>query len=329
MWLQHALTAAEHVAVCTAEHAADQLAAAARRLCDLPDRLARLCQRLDALAVILAPQKPFVLDALGIGQQHRADHRRSKDLADGLHRAAHRLQERGAGVLDQVPAVGNLNGLWRPLRCSLSISGATVARHHGDLGVCRKPSRYGCWLPIRKQVDDAALFEIADHRAVALTALLREVVNADDLDGSGHRRRAAQDAKQRVPAHRQHQSARQSRGGPASKSDAQMMDDALEPGRASGGSRCDVVSERLAEDLPGARDGGAPETADLYAQLDGTTVRRKIRQPTIIPTMDLRRPVAALWAGCISSDRLGHDEQTVRLGGNGLNQKAGRRDHLE
>lgn len=107
------------------------------------------------------------------------------------------------------------------------------------------------------------------------------------------------------------------------------MDDALEPGRASGGSRCDVVSERLAEDLPGARDGGAPETADLYAQLDGTTVRRKIRQPTIIPTMDLRRPVAALWAGCISSDRLGHDEQTVRLGGNGLNQKAGRRDHLE
>ena len=88
-------------------------------------------------------------------------------------------------------SVGNLDGLRRTLRRSLSISGATIARHHGDLGVVRKPSRYGCWFPIREQVDDAALFKIADHRAVALPTLPREVVDADDLDGSGHLRRAA------------------------------------------------------------------------------------------------------------------------------------------
>ena len=106
------------------------------------------------------------------------------------------------------------------------------------------------------------------------------------------------------------------------------MDNALEPGRASGGSRCNVGSERLAEDLPGARDGGAPEPADLNAQMYGTAVRRKVRQPPIIPTMDLRRPFAALGAGCIGSQWPGHDQQAVRLGGDGLNQKTGRRDRL-
>ncbi len=57
MRLQYALTAAEHVAVPTAEHAANQFAAAARRSCDLLYRLARLGQRLDPLTVFLAPQE--------------------------------------------------------------------------------------------------------------------------------------------------------------------------------------------------------------------------------------------------------------------------------
>jgi hypothetical protein len=65
---QYALTVAEHVAVPTAEHASDQFAAAARRSHDLLYRLARLGQRLDPLAVVLAPQEALILDALGTGQ---------------------------------------------------------------------------------------------------------------------------------------------------------------------------------------------------------------------------------------------------------------------
>jgi hypothetical protein len=75
------------------------------------------------------------------------------------------------------------------------------------LRVGRRPRRHRCSISILKQVDDAALFEIAHHRAVALAALSREVVDADDMDRCCNPRRpAAQDAQQRVPAHREHQS---------------------------------------------------------------------------------------------------------------------------
>ena len=82
---QHALTAAENVAVATAQDAADQLAASARRSRDLLDRLARLSQRLNAPAIFLALEEAFILDALGTGQQRGVDHRRTKNLADRLH----------------------------------------------------------------------------------------------------------------------------------------------------------------------------------------------------------------------------------------------------
>ena len=108
-----------------------------------------------------------------------------------------------------------------------------------------------------------------------------------------------------------------------------MMDDALEPGCTSGGTRRDAVGERLAEYPPGAVDGGTPEPADLYKQVDRTAARREVRQPSIVPAMDLRRPSAALGAGCIGSGWPGHDQQTVRLGGDGLNQETSRRYHLE
>ena len=57
---------------------------------------------------------------------------------------------------------------------------------HGDLGVARKPRRLRRRFPVRKEVDDAAPFKVAQQRAVALPALPGEVVDADDLDGPGH-----------------------------------------------------------------------------------------------------------------------------------------------
>ena len=108
-----------------------------------------------------------------------------------------------------------------------------------------------------------------------------------------------------------------------------MMDDAFEPGCPPGGAGCDAVGEWLAEDPPGAGGGGTPEPADLDTQVDSTAVRRQVHQPSIVSAMNLRRPSAALGAGCIGSGRPGHDQQTVRIGGDGLNQKTSRRYHLE
>ena len=89
----------------------------------------------------------------------------------------------------------------------------------------------------------------------------------------------------------------------ASESEAEMMDDAFEPGCASGGTGCDAVGERLAEDPPGAAHGGTPEPPDVDTQVDGTAVRGEVGQPAIIPAMDLRRSYSTLRAGCMG--RLG------------------------
>jgi len=89
-----------------------------------------------------------------------------------------------------------------------------------------------------------------------------------------------------------------------------------------------LVGERLAEDQPGAAHGGTPEPADVDTQMDGPAVRRQVHEQPMIPTMNLRRSKAALRAGCIGRGRPGHDQQTVSLDGDGLNQKTGWRDRL-
>jgi hypothetical protein len=83
-----------------------------------------------------------------------------------------------------------------------------------------------------------------------------------------------------------------------------------------------------ASDLPWAANDGTAEPADLDAEMDGTAVRRQVPKLPIIPTMNLRRSCAALRAGSIWRHRAGHDQQTVRLGRDGLDQKTGKRFRL-
>ena len=152
----------------------------------------------------------------------------------------------------------------------------------------RKPRRHRRCFPVREEVNDAAVLQVADHRAVALPTLPGEVVDADYLDGSGHRwRTAAQHAQQRVATHRKHKPTGEAGGGPASESQAEVVDQILEPGRASGHAGCDAVRKQFAEDPSGARGGSAPEPAHLDAYVDSTAVRRQVRQPPIIPAVDL------------------------------------------
>jgi hypothetical protein len=74
-----------------------------------------------------------VLQALGVCQQSRVDGGAAERYTDLTHRSAHGFQKGGAGVLHQMPAIGNLHRLWcRPAR-RLAISAAPVARDDGDL----------------------------------------------------------------------------------------------------------------------------------------------------------------------------------------------------
>jgi len=67
-------------------------------------------------------QRAQIEQALGGGQQGRIDDGGAERHPDGPHRPAHRLQESRAGVLHQMPAIGNLHGL----RCR-SGRGLTIA----------------------------------------------------------------------------------------------------------------------------------------------------------------------------------------------------------
>jgi hypothetical protein len=69
-----------------------------------------------------------MLQSFGAGQQRRIDHGGPKRLANWSHRSPHRLQESGAGILHEVPAIGDLHGLRCRPGSGLTIATAAVAR---------------------------------------------------------------------------------------------------------------------------------------------------------------------------------------------------------
>jgi hypothetical protein len=86
-----------------------------------------------------------------------------------------------------------------------------------------------------QEVDETSPFEIADDTAVTLTALPRPVVDADDVQGRAVAAGVpADNPQQGIFAHRQHQPPRQTRGRASTQSHAEMMNDCVEPERASG-----------------------------------------------------------------------------------------------
>lgn len=54
---------------------------------------------------------PYILNPLGSGEQIGIDRRGADRAPDLPHGFAHRIQESAAGILHQVPAVGDLDGL--------------------------------------------------------------------------------------------------------------------------------------------------------------------------------------------------------------------------
>lgn len=107
-----------------------------------------------------------MLQAFRVGQQRRIDGGAAERCADEAHRSPYRFQERSAGVLHQMPAIGNMHSLGSRSGRSLTVPAAAVARDDG--------------LAIREQVDDASPLEVADDAAVTLTTLPRPIIDADD-----------------------------------------------------------------------------------------------------------------------------------------------------
>lgn len=100
---------------------------------------ARLSLFEDCRVGVLTPKIALILDALGGG----AD--RDADLA---HRFANRIEEGVAGVLHEMPTVGDLGGLRECLGHSKGVAAAAVARDHSDLWLPREPGLRSGWLSI-------------------------------------------------------------------------------------------------------------------------------------------------------------------------------------
>src|SRR3954447_10376274 len=144
---------------------------------DLLDRDAFLGQSKNASVGLFPSQVTLVLDPFGSGEELGID-RRGADRATHLqHGFLHSFKKGTAGVLHEMPAVGDLDGVGQSFGGGQRIAAATIARHNGDLGLAGEPSLSSYGLAVRQQCDWLATFKITDDRAVALVSPPSPVVD--------------------------------------------------------------------------------------------------------------------------------------------------------
>lgn len=108
----------------------------------------------------------------------------------------------------------------------------------------------GAALAIRQEGHGATPLQAADQRAVALPAAERPVVGADSVQG--HYRPlgpAPHGLQHRDPARQHHELAGEAGCRPATKREAEMMDDAVQPSCALSVDGGEIRFEQLGEDL--------------------------------------------------------------------------------
>ncbi|MET4359413.1 hypothetical protein ABIC08_009395 [Bradyrhizobium sp. RT9b] len=167
--------------------------------------------------------------------------------------AAHRIKEGRARVFHQMPAVGDLDGVWERLGCCLAISTTAISRHNVDARVLRQPRLNGRRFPVEQQGNDPPTLQIAHDGPVPTVSPERPVIDTHNKQWiSRHRRPPADHPQQGIVADRQHEPLGEACGRPAAERQPQVMDDVFEPCRSTPSKRNDVFSEPLREDLPAA-----------------------------------------------------------------------------
>jgi hypothetical protein len=118
-------------------------------------------------------------------------------LAVALEPVAHRVTQ----VLQEMPAIRDLNSVWCAIGRALSVDRAAIPADDLDARVGFQPGGERVCIPIIEHVHDTVFLEVDQDRAEGLTAFEREVVHAqnsgrvwrDDQEGSDR-------AQQRVGA---------------------------------------------------------------------------------------------------------------------------------
>ena len=131
---------AENVGTLTAQDFADQTSAVSGSADDLPYGHAFLRQRKDGRIGLLAALEAFILQLLSVGQQSRVDPGGADRLPDLPHAFADRVEESSTGVLHQMPAVSDLNGVRKGSLCRHRVAAAAISGDYANLRLARQPS---------------------------------------------------------------------------------------------------------------------------------------------------------------------------------------------
>jgi hypothetical protein len=115
------------------------------------------------------------------------------------------MSQRVAQVTQQVPTIGNLNGVRSSPVCGFGIDAAAVAADDLGTGMLSQPGSYGVGIAIGKQVDHPAGLQVAQDRSIAMALAPGPVVDAEHPWGLHWRPRTARMklTQQRRPAGQQ------------------------------------------------------------------------------------------------------------------------------
>ena len=163
-----------------AQDAPDCLAGDPRGPYDLLDRGSGGRQRLNLRIDRRARQRAFPLQPLGPRQCGGVDDGLWRQcLAQSGKLGTHNLQEGCGCILEQMPTVGDLDGLWRSAVGRGTVACPSVPADHFNLAVGPEPIGNGLALAIRQDIDHGAPLEMNDKASITTAAPLGEVVNAD------------------------------------------------------------------------------------------------------------------------------------------------------
>jgi hypothetical protein len=150
-----------------------------------------------------------------------------------------------------------------------AIPSAAIAGNDCDRGMSSEPGLSGRGLTVRQQCDDPAPFQVADDAGVSVIASPGPVINADNLERvSRWAAPAADHAQECVFAHRQHQPSCEACRRSTTECQAKVMNDRIQPRRASRRWCQYAFGEALREDLAPAQDSVAAEAASDHQELD-------------------------------------------------------------
>src|SRR4051794_7061001 len=208
MGFERTLSGTKDIRTSTAQHVANEAAAVSCAAHDLLYGSPILCQSKNGGIGLFAAEVAFILNPLGSGKQAGIDRCGSDRGTDLPHRFPNGIKKGATGVLHEVPAVGNLNGVRERFGHGQRIAAATVAGDYSALWLAPEPCVLGCWFAVWQQRNGLAPLKVANNRSVALVSPPRPVI--DPHDGwrcKGSAPVPSDDTKKGVVAHRKHQPA--------------------------------------------------------------------------------------------------------------------------